>query len=104
MKHPLTKNPNKHYDVEEGVRTEPAIKTIERQKTIQEVISWCRINVLKYDLRNKGQDESDKEKIKTYIDYIGFLLSVEERVDYFQEKRELSVLECYALLDLRIEY
>ena len=104
MQHPLTQNPNKHYDVEEGVRKEPAIKTIERQKTIQEVISWCRINVLKYDLRTKGQDESDKKKIKTYVDYIEFLLSVEERVDYFQEKRELSVLECYALLDLRIEY
>ncbi len=58
------KNPNaKHYELWNDFE---AIDVIKASLTPEEYKGYLKGNVLKYKLRDKGQDESDKVKIKDY--------------------------------------
>ena len=58
------KNPNaKHYELWDDFE---AIDVIKASLTPEEYKGYLKGNVLKYKLRDKGQDESDKVKIKDY--------------------------------------
>jgi hypothetical protein len=80
--HPLL-NPNSlHYQTQEY----PTIWYIEQQLNVEEMIGACRFNAMKYSMREKGQDESDREKIVTYQSYIKFLQTLDTR-----ERKDASV-------------
>lgn len=58
------KNPNaKHYELWNDFE---AIDVIKASLTDEEYKGYLKGNILKYKLRDKGQDESDKVKIKDY--------------------------------------
>lgn len=58
------KNPNvSHYDIWSGFEAIDVMKAI---LTKEEYIGYLKGNILKYKLRDKGQDEADKIKIKDY--------------------------------------
>ena len=75
--HPLiNKIDSPHYDT---VQKEPTIKRFERQYTVRKLMDWAEITAAKYAdpaRANKGEEESDKRKHKTYIDYFNTLLSL----------------------------
>ena len=60
---------NKHYDV----GSKPAIKQLEEELTVCEMIGFAKGNKRKYQLREKGQNESDSAKIIAYDSYLTFL-------------------------------
>lgn len=64
MKNQGVKNPNStHYHLWKDT---DAIDIIKATLTKDEYIGFLKGNILKYKLRDKGQDESDKIKIKDY--------------------------------------
>ena len=63
-------NPNsKHYETHD----KPDIMLLEDDLTVHHMIGACLFNLGKYALREKGQNEADIVKMKTYSDYLDFL-------------------------------
>jgi hypothetical protein len=77
MTHPLKNPDSKHYELWGGV---DAIDIIEGKLTKEELIGACKFNILKYQLRLGQKDTVEKElvKIKTYQDYLKYLMEVED--------------------------
>jgi len=70
--HPLiTPCSNTHYD--KGKQT--GIEMLEEQFTVNDMLSFCKVNVQKYWIRreHKGQKDSDDSKINAYEKYRGVL-------------------------------
>lgn len=80
--HPLINKNSPHYDTGKT----SAIEKLEKQLTVTEMIGFCKANIFKYNYRldEKGQKERDKEKIKTYEDYLALLLELYD-MDYFDD-------------------
>jgi hypothetical protein len=103
IKHPLLNADSKHYDTKE----KSAIQELEEELTIYAAIGFCEGNIIKYEYRKKakGQEESDKKKIKTYSDYVIFLYKQKhdfkgKGVDLFY----LTVAEVYRSNGIEIDY
>lgn len=80
--HPLINKNSPHYDTGKT----SAIEELEKQLTVTEMIGFCKANIFKYNYRlhDKGQKESDQEKIKTYEDYLSLLQTLYD-MDYFDD-------------------
>jgi len=88
MKHPLLNENSIHYDTND----KPTIYEIEKELTIEEMIGACKFNIMKYRMRDKGQDVEDNEKITDYIAYRVFLeLLIEEYKDTLDDIRGYRV-------------
>jgi hypothetical protein len=74
--HPLINKDSAHYDT----GNTSAIEELEKELTVTEMIGFCKANIFKYKYRleNKGQKESDLQKIKTYEDYLLLLLRLDD--------------------------
>ena len=70
--HPLKNPESSHYDLWSGLE---AIEVLEAVMTKEELIGWCKGNILKYRLRVGRKDEPLKElkKIETYENYLKYL-------------------------------
>jgi hypothetical protein len=67
------KNPNaKHYELWKDFE---AIDIIKATLTEEEYLGYLKGNIIKYKLRDKGQDESDKVKIKDYTNELNNLIN-----------------------------
>ena len=67
------KNPNaKHYELWQDFE---AIDIIKATLTEDEYLGYLKGNIIKYKLRDKGQDESDKVKIKDYTNELNNLIN-----------------------------
>ena len=67
------KNPNaKHYELWQDFE---AIDIIKATLTEEEYLGYLKGNIIKYKLRDKGQDESDKVKIKDYTNELNNLIN-----------------------------
>jgi len=77
--HPLLskqngKMKNQHYkDKQTGKQ---AIEELEEELTVNDCVSACKWNMRKYQLRKKGQDAADMEKIIAYGNYQDSLLAL----------------------------
>ena len=69
MIHPLLDPNSTHYDTQE----KPTIYYIEEKLTIAEMIGVCKFHQMKYDMREKGQNDLDIQKIQRYTNYMHFL-------------------------------
>lgn len=69
--HPLINPASPHYDREDG---KVGIEEAEKKINIQEMIGACKFNIFKYDFREKGCDEEDEIKRRTYQRYLDELL------------------------------
>ncbi len=71
-RHPLLNPKATHYDTGE----KPAIFEFERETSVEAMVGWCEVNILKYKHRrnHKGQRDSDDEKIETYKAYRNALI------------------------------
>ena len=65
--HPLINKDIPYYDT--GSKT--AIEELEDEYTVDEVISFSKINIFKYGYR--GGDEANAKKVKTYTSYLTVL-------------------------------
>jgi len=74
--HPLINKESSHYDTGKT----SAIEELEKVLTVTEMIGFCKANIFKYQYRldEKGQKESDLQKIKTYEDYLTLLLRLDD--------------------------
>ena len=96
MLHPLINPESSHYDGE--------VTTIEKMEdvfTVMEMISFCKVNIFKYEDRKerKGQFESDVKKIMTYKNYMQTLSKL-QICGYGM----LKVNKAMTLLGLKFEY
>lgn len=67
------KNPiSRHYEIWKDFEVIDIIKT---QLTKDEYTGFLKGNILKYKLRDKGQEESDKIKVKDYSNELNDLLN-----------------------------
>lgn len=98
MLHPLINPNSQHYDAGE----KSAIEMMEANYTVLEMISFCKINIFKYEYRknHKGQLESDLEKITTYRNYLNLLMSCYEEFYIYNP----TVKESYIRNGIEIEY
>ena len=94
MKHPLIDQNSTHY----GIGKQSTIYRIEEELTMHEMIAVCRFNTMKYQDRDKGQDELDDVKIKKYKAYKVFLETIIE--EYRVEVYEIDKMRVRAVLDL----
>jgi len=94
IKHPLLNSDSKHYD-KEGKK--PAIQEMESMLTVSEMIGVCKFSIYKYSYRDKGQQESDLKKIKTYQNYLKVLKTCSHNA------RPLKTVEEY-FIDAKMEY
>lgn len=74
-RHPLKNPESKHYELWLGCES---IEVLEATLSIDELIGWCKGNILKYRLRvsKKGDEKdwlSDLKKIMTYENYLVYL-------------------------------
>lgn len=71
-RHPLKNPESKHYELWEGCES---IEVLEATLSIDELIGWCKGNILKYRLRIGHKDDPLKEikKIMTYENYLAYL-------------------------------
>lgn len=100
MKHPLLNPSSTHYQID---GEKPAIQILEEALTLKEAIGFAKGNIIKYEYRleHKGQAESDKEKLKTYKDYLAFL----ENLYYHTPNiRYGYVKDCYDDIGLEMDY
>lgn len=73
VKYKSVKNPlSTHYNLWNNT---DAIDIIKASLTQEEYIGFLKGNILKYKLRDKGQDESDKVKIKDYQNELNKLIN-----------------------------
>ena len=73
MKNKGVKNPlSTHYNLWNNT---DAIDVIKSTLSKEEYIGFLKGNILKYKLRDKGQDESDKVKIKDYQNELNQLIN-----------------------------
>ena len=77
INHPLINKDSAHYR-KDGRET---ILDIEDDLTICELIGACKFNIRKYRLREKGQNELDEIKIKTYADYMFVLADLKQKAE-----------------------
>lgn len=72
-KHPLKNPESKHYQLWDEMES---IEVLESIMTQNELIGWCKGNILKYRLRIGHKDDPLKEiqKIMTYENYLKYLL------------------------------
>ena len=100
MKHPLL-NPesNKHYNSSDKT----CIEEMEEIFTVDEMISYCKVNIFKYEFRKdiKGQKESDLKKIETYKNYLKFLEIFKEDLPM---PPSFPCTKVYWMLNLKMEY
>jgi len=75
--HPLlTKGENKQH----LVSGKNNIFEAEKELTVTEMRGACMFNIFKYQHREKGQDESDNEKVEKYNDYLDELNFIPKRL------------------------
>lgn len=94
--HPLLNPDITHYNTTSGAI---AIKELEKQLTVNQMIGWCKGNIFKYEFRKelKGKQEEDKTKIKTFKKYLAEL----EDMCYFSLNK---FLVCDAILVSKREW
>jgi hypothetical protein len=87
--HPLINKNSKHYDT--GNKT--TIEKLEDILTVREMIGACKFNIYKYEDRAdfKGQKKEDLEKIKTYVDYLELLLTIDSMSSDFTVKKAFEL-------------
>ena len=75
--HPLKNPDSSHYDLWDGM---DAITVLEGCLTTDELIGWCKGNILKYRLRigRKGDLNGTIKKIETYENYLAYLMKEKE--------------------------
>ena len=104
--HPLLdENPdgtkkNEHYDKGE----EPAIMTLEKRYSVNEMIAWSKITSDKYRLRYGHKDpvESEENKIDAYTRYLISLIKLKEKAP--QLFGEMTVWNAYQKQNIKYRY
>lgn len=74
LNHPLKNPESKHYELWLGFES---IEVLEATLSIDELIGWCKGNILKYRLRIGHKDDPLKEikKIRTFENYLAYLFT-----------------------------
>ena len=75
---------SKHYE-ELNIQT---WEIIERNFTTEEFVAYLKGNIIKYTLRDKGQDLSDAEKIKHYAEKLIEVIEKKETDEFLKEDAE----------------
>lgn len=75
---------SKHY---EELNIQPW-EIMERNFTTEEFVAYLKGNIIKYTLRNKGQDLSDAEKIKHYAEKLIKVIEKKETDEFLEEDAE----------------
>jgi hypothetical protein len=76
--HPLlTKGENLHYVNKDGKNH---IYDLEKELTRDEMIGFCKANIFKYKVRDKGEVHSDLKKITKYKEYLVELNKIPNRL------------------------
>lgn len=74
----------KHYEV---LKVQPW-EIMEKNFTTEEFVAYLKGNIIKYTLRDKGQDLSDAEKIKHYAEKLIAVLEKKETDEFLKEDAE----------------
>lgn len=74
----------KHYEI---LAIEPW-EIMEKNFTTQEFVAYLKGNIIKYTLRDKGQDLSDAEKIKHYAEKLIEVIEKKETDEFLKEDAE----------------
>ena len=75
---------SKHYEI---LAIEPW-EIMERNFTTEEFVAYLKGNIIKYTLRDKGQDLSDAEKIKHYAEKLIEVIEKKETDEFLEEDAE----------------
>lgn len=77
--HPLKNPDSKHYELWEGYES---IEALEAIMTKEELIGWCKGNILKYRLRigKKDDPRAEVRKIITYEKYLKQLMEMSDEM------------------------
>lgn len=75
---------SKHY---EKLNIQPW-EIMERNFTTEEFVAYLKGNIIKYTLRDKGQDLSDAEKIKHYAEKLIEVIEKKETDEFLKEDAE----------------
>lgn len=75
---------SKHY---EELNIQPW-EIMERNFTTEEFVAYIKGNIIKYTLRDKGQDLSDAEKIKHYAEKLIEVIEKKETDEFLKEDAE----------------
>lgn len=93
---------SKHY---EELNIQPW-EIMERNFTTEEFVAYLKGNIIKYTLRDKGQDLSDAEKIKHYAEKLIEVIEKKETNEFLEEdaeriygKHKFKVGDCVRLLN-----
>jgi hypothetical protein len=72
MQHPLKNPDSRHYEMIAGIE---AVDVLEAMFTKEELMSWCKISYMKYQLRLGKKDDVPKElrKMDTFASYYDYL-------------------------------
>jgi len=100
--HPLINPDSPHYDSIEGL--DPAIQRFERDETVKDLMAWAKITKRKYDdpgRANKGQQDKDIRKSKTYGDYYEMLRSLVLKEPEF---KDMYAQDVYTKLNIYWRY
>lgn len=74
----------KHYEV---LKVQPW-EIMEKNFTTEEFVAYLKGNIIKYTLRDKGQDLSDAEKIKHYAEKLIEVIEKKETDEFLEEDAE----------------
>ena len=75
---------SKHY---EELNIQPW-EIMEQNFTTEEFVAYLKGNIIKYTLRDKGQDLSDAEKIKHYAEKLIEVIEKKETAEFLEEDAE----------------
>ena len=82
---------------------ETAIYTIEKENSVEEVMSWAKITIQKYKLRMGFKDDEEKElkKIEAYKRYYDELNSI---IEYEHKLKDIQVLKAFKIMNKKWRY
>ncbi len=98
--HPLINPDSSYYDS----GSKPSIQKFEEKYTVQKLINWAEITLAKYQdegRANKGQQEADIIKAKTYENYYTMLRSL---IIKEAEFADMIASEVYKKLNIHWRY
>jgi len=87
----LTRGSNKQYLVD----GRSAIEEMEKEFTVDDMISFCLVNIFKYKFREKGVNAEDDYKVSKYRDYLEELYALQSN---------LLVSDAWNLLGIEWDY